>query len=94
MAKAIPGDAFIPANREDPLLRMSAAMCSKRSNPSRCMRVRHHGGAVKSSYGAHVRADFEYLNNTVNIDKFPEMFGNRTNDIYNFNILSYWNILK
>ena len=94
MAKAISGDAFIPANRENPSLRMSAATRSKRSNPSRCMYIRHHGGAVKSSHVARKRADLEYLKNAINIDKFLKMFEGQTNNVFDFNIANYWNILK
>ena len=91
MAKVIPGDTFIPANRENPALRMSAAT---RSNPSRCMRVRHHAGAVKSLYGTSERADFEFLKNTVNIDKFLKMFEGQTNDIFYIKLAKYQDILK
>ena len=94
MAKAVSGDAFIRANRENPPLRMSAATRSKRSNPSRCMRVRLQGGAVKYSYGASERADFELLKNTVNIDKFLKFFDGKTNDICNFDMVSYQDMLK
>ena len=94
MAKAVSGDAFTPATRENPPLRMSVATRSKRSNPSRCMRVRHQGGAVKYSYGASECADFEFLKNTVNIDKFLKLFDGRTNDICNVNIEIYQYTLK
>ncbi len=82
MAKTISGDAFTPVSRENPSLRMSAATRSKRSNPSRYMYVPHHGGAVKSSYRTSERADFEFLKNTVNIDKFLKLFEGQTNDIF------------
>lgn len=94
MAKAIPGDAFIPANRENPSLRMSAATRSRRPNPSRCMHVHHHGGAVKSSYHTSERADFEYLKNTINIDKFLKLFEAITNDIFYVKLVKCTDILK
>ena len=94
MAKAISGDAFIPANRENPSLRPDVATRSKRSNPSRCMHVRHHSGAVKPSYGTSTRADFEYLKNTINIDKFLKMFEGRINDIFYIKLRKCRNILK
>ena len=94
MTKAITGDAFIPANRENPSLRPDAATRSKRLNPSCYMHVRHHGGAVKSSHGASAHTDLEYLKNAVNIDKFLKLFWSRTNDIYDFSIASYRHILK
>ena len=67
MAKAISGDAFIPANRENPSLRMSAATRSKWSNSPR---PGDRGRAVKTSRVASERAGFEYPKNTVNIHKF------------------------
>ena len=67
MAKAIPGDAFIPANRENPSPRTSAATRSKWSNSPR---PGDRGRAVKTSHGASERAGFEYPKNTENIDKF------------------------
>ena len=94
MAKVIPGDAFIPASWENPSLRPDAATRSKRSNPSRYMRVRHHAGAVKSLYGTSERADFEFLKNTVNIDKFLKLFEGQTNDIFYIKLAKYQDILK
>ena len=94
MVKVISGDIFIPANRENPSLRPDAATRSKRSNPSCCMHVRHHGGAVTSPYGTSARADFEYLKNTINIDKFLKMFEGRINGIFYVKLVKCRDVLK
>ena len=86
MAKAIPGEVFIPA---------------KRVNFARCPHVGDLAEAVESSYGASECADFEFPENKINIDKFPKRFMGRTNGIYplNFAVMSvyikvYFNILS
>ena len=53
------------------------------------------GAGAPESGGIEAMAlHFEFLKNTINIDKFPKLFSDRTNDISNFNIVIYQYILK
>ena len=97
MEKAISGVVLIHAKREgrvNPSEWANARTPSKRSNPSRRPRPGDLAGAVKSSRGARERADFEYPQNTVNIDKFLKIFEGQTNGILGFNLVFCRDMLK
>ena len=79
MEKAIPVEVFIRA---------------KRANFARCPHVGDLAGAVKSSYGRSERADFEFPENKINIDKFPKMFAGKTNHKNSLYLTNCQDVLK
>lgn len=82
MTKEITGDLFIPTKRRRP------------ANISRNAHVGESIRAMKRTLSGREDADNEFPNNSVNIDKFPEMFMGQTNGILFYKLVICRNILK
>ena len=104
MEKAISGVVLVHAKREgrvNPSRRANTRTLSNRSKHTRYRQPGEQGGAMKPSdpFGDAQAATAPSqvaikLKNTINTDKFPKLFEDRTNDIYYFNMVSYRYILK
>ena len=82
MTKEISGDHFIPANLWN------------RAGLTRSPRVGGSVGTTGSSRSGREPADFEFLKNSINIDKFLKMFMGQTNGILFYELASCRNMLK